>query len=236
MTIIFCSLDTPDPYRARTLAEAMVKVPGYGIKLGLEFFSYQGLAGVEKIRREFPGLPLFLDLKYHDIPNTVASAFRAFAALGVDYLNLHAAGGREMMRMAAAALRDEAAKIGRTAPKLLAVTVLTSLDEAGMVSVGQMPPVSDQVVRLAKLTRESGLDGVVCSAHEIAPLRQALGAEFILMVPGIRPAGADNGDQKRVMTPREAIAAGATHLVIGRPITAAPDPARAAREILESLT
>jgi orotidine-5'-phosphate decarboxylase len=234
MTKIFCALDTPDFSLARKLAGDLSAVKGCGIKLGLEFFSYHGIAGVEKIRTEFATLPLFLDLKYHDIPNTVASAFKAFAGLGVDYLNLHAAGGREMMQTAHASLRDAADKAGKAAPKLLAVTVLTSLDDKNLSEVGQQVPAQDQVVRLATLTKDSGLAGVVCSAHEISALRQSLGADFVLMVPGIRPAGSDKGDQKRTMTPKEALAAGATHLVIGRPITGAPDPAQAARDILSS--
>ena len=235
MTKIFCALDTPDFSLARKLASDLSAVPGCGIKLGLEFFSYHGISGVEKIRSEFSSLPLFLDLKYHDIPNTVASAFKAFASLGVDYLNLHAAGGREMMQTAHRTLNEAADKAGKAAPKLLAVTVLTSLDDANLTEVGQQVPAQAQVLRLASLTKDSGLAGVVCSAHEISALRQALGADFVLMVPGIRPAGADKGDQKRTMTPKEALDAGATHLVIGRPITGAPDPALAARDILTSL-
>lgn len=235
MTKIFCAIDTPDPARAIALAEAMAKVKGCGIKLGLEYFSYNGAKGVAEIRQKFSDLPLFLDLKYHDIPNTVASAFKAFAQLGVDYLNLHAAGGREMMVMAREALEAEASKLGRTAPKILAVTVLTSLDDENLKSVGQAIPAKDQVLRLASLTQEAGLAGIVCSAHEIAPVREKLGKEFVLMVPGIRPAGSDKGDQKRVMTPDQALSAGATHLVIGRPITGAADPAQAAAEIISTL-
>jgi orotidine-5'-phosphate decarboxylase len=235
MTKIFCALDTPDFSLAHKLAAELSEVDGAGIKLGLEFFSYHGIAGVEKIRTEFDKLPLFLDLKYHDIPNTVASAFKAFAGLGVDYLNLHAAGGREMMQTAHSALREAADKAGKAAPKLLAVTVLTSLDDKNLSEVGQQVPAQAQVVRLATLTKESGLAGVVCSAHEISALRQALGKDFVLMVPGIRPAGADKGDQKRTMTPEEAFTAGATHLVIGRPITGAANPAQAARDILATL-
>lgn len=229
MTKIYCAIDTPDHARALELAKAMASVPGCGIKLGLEYFSYNGAKGVSEIRNAFPDLPLFLDLKYHDIPNTVASAFKAFAQLGVEYVNLHAAGGKEMMVMAREAVESEAAKLGKAAPKVLAVTVLTSLDDANLQSVGQSIPARDQVLRLATLTKEAGLAGIVCSAHEIAPVREKLGQDFVLMVPGIRPAGSDKGDQKRVMTPDEAFKAGATHLVIGRPITGALDPSRTAR-------
>ena len=235
MTKIFCAIDTPDHTRALSLAGNMASVPGCGIKLGLEYFSSNGVAGVAAIRKAFPDVPLFLDLKYHDIPNTVASAFKVFAGLGVDYLNLHAAGGREMMQAANAALIEEAAKHAIKPPKLLAVTVLTSLDDDNLVSVGQQIPAKDQVLRLASLTKESGLAGIVCSAHEITVIREKLGADFVLMVPGIRPAGAAVGDQKRVMTPDEALKAGATHLVIGRPITGATDPAKAAAEIMATL-
>ncbi|HRC27673.1 MAG TPA: orotidine-5'-phosphate decarboxylase, partial [Alphaproteobacteria bacterium] len=208
---IFCALDTPDIERAKTLAAALASVTG-SIKLGLEFFNAHGPQGVGEILRVAPGVPLFLDLKYHDIPNTVAGAVRAATALRPAYLNVHAAGGLDMMRAAREAAGEEAARLGCAVPKLLAVTVLTSLDDAALAQVGQARPASDQVRRLAELTREAGLDGVVCSAHEIAALRASCGADFVLMVPGIRPAGAEVGDQKRVMTPAQAMKAGATHL------------------------
>jgi orotidine-5'-phosphate decarboxylase len=235
MTKIFCALDTPDLEKAKVLASGLARLSGVGLKLGLEFFSAQGPQGVRLLREGFPDLPIFLDLKFHDIPNTTAQALRAVVPLGVSFLNLHASGGLEMMRAAKDAVADEAVKSGVARPKLLAVTVLTSLDETLLSQVGQALPVEGQVLRLARLTKESGLDGVVCSAKEIAALRGALGPDFTLMVPGIRPAGADVGDQKRVMTPKEAIDAGASHLVIGRPITGAPDPAMAAQEILTTL-
>lgn len=231
---IFCAIDTPDVGKARALAGALAPVTG-AIKLGLEFFNANGPQGVGEVLAAAPGAPLFLDLKFHDIPNTVAGAVRAAVRLGPAYLNVHAAGGAEMMRAAADAARDAAAQAGIAAPVLLGVTVLTSLDDAALGAVGQQGPASDQVRRLAALAQESGLGGVVCSAHEIAALRAACGPDFVLMVPGIRPAGSAVGDQKRVMTPRAAIEAGATHLVIGRPITGAADPAAAAREILDSL-
>ncbi|HWF64055.1 MAG TPA: orotidine-5'-phosphate decarboxylase, partial [Rhizomicrobium sp.] len=176
------------------------------------------------------GVPVFLDLKFHDIPNTVAGAVRAAASLGVDILNVHAAGGEAMLKAA-----REAAHSVNPAIKVIAVTVLTSLTDDDLAKVGQRGPAQDQVLRLATLTRDCGLAGVVCSAHEIALLRKTMGPDFLLVVPGIRPAGADVGDQQRVMGPKEALDLGASILVIGRPITGASDPVAAAREIAQSL-
>jgi orotidine-5'-phosphate decarboxylase len=199
-----------------------------GLKLGLEFFSAHGPDGVRPFVEM--GLPVFLDLKYHDIPNTVAGACRAAAGLGVSILNVHAQGGSAMMRAAV-----EAAKSVSPSTRVIAVTMLTSLGDDDLPSLGLTPPVGDQVVRLASLAKECGLDGVVCSAHEIVRLRKALGPDFLLVVPGIRPAGSALGDQRRVMGPAEAQAAGASVLVIGRPITGATDPSQAARDIAQSL-
>jgi orotidine-5'-phosphate decarboxylase len=224
---IFVALDTTDLDYARQLA-ARVRGSVGGLKLGLEFFNARGPDGIKPFLEM--GLPVFLDLKYHDIPNTVAGACRAAAGLGVSILNVHAQGGAAMMRAAL-----DAVKSVSPSTKLIAVTMLTSLGDEDLPSVGLTPPVGDQVLRLASLTQQCGLDGVVCSAHEIARLRAELGADFQLAVPGIRPKGADVGDQKRVMGPAEAIAAGASQLVIGRPITAAADPALAAQEIAQSL-
>jgi len=219
---LLVAIDTSDPDEARALVRAVAGVAG-GIKLGLEFFAANGPKAVKDISF---GEPLFLDLKLHDIPNTVAGAVRAVASLEPLLLTVHAGGGPAMMRAAA-----DAATAGRHRTKILAVTVLTSLDEDDLARVGQSGPVAEQVLRLGLLARDNGLDGVVCSPHEVAGLRAACGPNFMLVVPGIRPAGASAGDQKRVMTPREALAAGADYLVIGRPITAAPDPAAAARAI-----
>jgi orotidine-5'-phosphate decarboxylase len=177
------------------------------------------------------GDPLFLDLKLHDIPNTVAGAVRAAASLGPTLLTVHASGGAAMLRAAAAA----AATAGGGRPKLIAVTVLTSLAESDMGAIGQSTPIAEQVLRLAVLARTNGLDGVVCSSHEIAALRSECGPGFLLVVPGIRPVWAAAGDQERIMTPAEAIARGADYLVVGRPITAAVDPAAAARRIAAEL-
>lgn len=227
--VIFCAIDTPDLNAARNLAHAM-QAAGCGIKLGLEFFCSHGPSGVAAIRDAYPDLPLFLDLKLHDIPNTVAGALKNVLPLRPRYITLHAAGGMAMMRAAQDCVAGQP-----NAPTLLAVTVLTALDDAGLAQVGQQTPAAQQVMTLATLTQKSGLGGVVCSGHEIGTLRAALGPDFTLMVPGIRPKGADAQDQKRVMTPIDAMQAGATHLVIGRPITGAADPAKAAHDIIQSL-
>lgn len=223
---IFCAIDTPDIKQAASLAQAM-RDTGCGIKLGLEFFNYNGPQGVAALRDTFSDLPIFLDLKLHDIPNTVAGAVRSVSKLDVTYLTLHATGGREMMQAAQYAADGTM--------MLLAVTILTSLDNDDLQELGYGLPPQEAVVRLARVAEEAGLAGIVCSPREIQPVRASLGPDLALMVPGIRPAGADTQDQKRVMTPHDAMAAGATHLVIGRPITGAADPAAAAASIIESL-
>jgi orotidine-5'-phosphate decarboxylase len=222
---IFCAIDTPDLAQAKSLAQAVRNA--VSIKLGLEFFTAHGPAGVREVAGK---APLFLDLKLHDIPNTVAGAVRAAAALRPLLLTLHCSGGKAMLRAAAEAAAQ--AVPDRQRLKLLGVSVLTSLDDEDLASVGQQGPVADQVRRLALLARECGLDGVVCSPLEVAMLREACGPGFLLVVPGIRLLGRAAGDQKRVMGPRETLAAGADYLVIGRPITGAPDPAAAARAML----
>jgi orotidine-5'-phosphate decarboxylase len=225
---VFCAIDRPDLEGAVTLARSLVGEVG-GLKLGLEFFTAQGPAGVRAVAES--GLPLFLDLKLHDIPNTVAAAVRAMLPLQPTFLTIHTSGGPAMMRAAAeAALMTDLQR-----PRLLGVTVLTSLDDDDLVSVGQSVPVLDQARRLAAVAQSSGLDGIICSPAEVAALRADCGPDFVLMVPGIRPAGAAVGDQKRVMTPRDAVEQGADYLVIGRPITQASDPAAAARSIVEEL-
>ena len=223
---IYCAIDTADLEHAAHLIE-QIAPHGCGVKLGMEFFNANGPQGVHHIIKTCGNPSIFLDLKYHDIPNTVAGAVRAASALGVDYLNVHASGGLEMMRAAKDACAPDT--------RLLAVTLLTSLDETAIAQVGYQSDIRARVIQMAKLTQEAGLDGVVCSAHEIDAIREACGEDFALMVPGIRPAGAETGDQKRVMTPKDALAKGATHLVIGRPITQANDPAKTAQGILDSL-
>ncbi len=225
---IFVALDTPDLGRALEIAQAVKPHVG-GLKVGLEFITALGPDAVAQIVEI--GLPVFADTKFHDIPNTVLGASRAIASLGVAMFNIHASGGLAMMHAA----RDAAAE-SESRPKVLGVTVLTSLEDGDLEMVGQMWPATDQVVKLATLAKVAGLDGVVCSAHEIAQVRAACGPDFLLVIPGIRPAGADIADQRRVVTPREAVKAGADILVIGRPITGAKDPAAAAHAIAEDLS
>lgn len=225
---VFCALDTTDVSAAQHTAD-QVRQSVAGVKLGLEFFCANGPAGVAAVATR--GLPLFLDLKLHDIPNTVAGAMRGICRLQPALTTIHAAGGIAMMKAAAEAAADTAAALGVARPLVLAVTVLTSIDEAELANIGVTTPVLDQVRRLAALAQRAGVDGVVCSPHEVAALRQLCGPAFKLVVPGIRPTGADIGDQKRVLTPAQAVALGADYLVIGRPITAAADPAAAARAI-----
>jgi orotidine-5'-phosphate decarboxylase len=222
---ILCAIDTQDRARAEALIAATAGAVG-GVKLGLEFFAAHGPEGIRKAAGGQKNV--FLDLKLHDIPNTVAGAVKSALTLDPLLLTIHCSGGPAMMRAAA-----EARGSART--KIVGVTVLTSLDDNDLTAVGQSAPAAAQVKRLALLAQASGLDGVVCSPQEVAMLREACRKDFLLIVPGIRPAGAAVGDQKRVQTPRDAIAAGADYLVIGRPITEAPDPGAAARAIVAEL-
>ena len=229
---VLVALDTPSIDAALALALKLKDMVG-GLKLGLEFFGANGPEGVGRVSAL--GMPVFLDLKFHDIPNTVAGAVRSVMPLAPLMLNVHASGGLAMMQAAKAARDEAAAKLGLPPSILLAVTILTSLDQAALDEIGYASKVADQVARLAALAQKAGLDGVVCSPHEVALLRQRLGKDFQLVVPGIRPAWAEAGDQKRVMTPSEAIQAGADWIVIGRPITGAADPAQAATRIKAEL-
>ncbi len=223
---VFTAIDTLDLTAATALGRSLAAICG-GLKLGKEFFTAHGPAGVLAIAGA--ETPLFLDLKFHDIPNTVAGGVRAAAkTMAPNMLTIHASGGPAMIAAAA----DAAAEFGEARPLILAVTVLTSLDEADLAATGVAGRVADQVLRLATLAQANGADGVICSPQEIKALRQACGPDFKLVVPGIRPAGSAAGDQKRIKTPVEAIRDGASFLVVGRPITAAPDPAEAARAII----
>jgi orotidine-5'-phosphate decarboxylase len=222
---LIAAIDTAERARAEAMAQAVAPHCGL-VKLGLEYFLANGPAGLAAAG----GAPVFLDLKLHDIPNTVAGAVRSLLPLNVQMLTVHAGGGGAMVAAAAKAASEAPAR-----PQILAVTVLTSLDAAALAATGVAGGTTQQVLRLARLALENGADGLVCSAHEIAPLRDAFGPKPILVVPGIRPAGSAANDQARVMTPEQAVMAGADYLVVGRPIFSAPDPAVAAAAIAASI-
>ncbi len=216
-----------------TAAEAQKIVDHVGrsattFKVGKQLFTAEGPAFVRKLVAS--GLKVFLDLKFHDIPNTVAAAVRSAAGLGVSMLTVHASGGAKMLRAAA-----DAAKEAKTPPLVLAVTVLTSLGDADLQEIGTSGRAADQVLRLAELARNNGCLGVVASPQEVRKLREMLGTGFAIVTPGVRPAGAEVGDQARIATPGDAIRNGATYLVVGRPITEAKDPAKAAEAILKEI-
>ena len=229
---IICAVDTPDVGKAAALAALLGDSVG-ALKLGLEFFTANGALGVQHIAAH--RFPIFLDLKFHDIPNTVAKAIQATAGIDTFMMTVHTAGGRDMLRAAIDASMEVAATTGKERPLIIGVTVLTSLDQDDLMITGIREPLTDQVKRLADLAQSSGLDGVVCSPQEITSLRKQCGSDFTLVVPGIRPEGTPAGDQKRVLTPKEAIRHGADYLVIGRPITGAKDPKKAAAAILAAL-
>ena len=199
------------------------------LKVGKELFTTAGPDLVEKLINK--GFDIFLDLKFHDIPTTVAKACAVAADMGVWMLNVHASGGSEMMSLA----REEIEKKSHR-PLLIGVTILTSMNQEALAELGIQCSVEEQVMRLARLTSDAGLDGVVCSAHEVKMLRDNLDREFKLVTPGIRPGGSNKGDQKRVMTPGQAINAGSDYLVIGRPITQAKDPVQALKDISEEIS
>lgn len=226
---VFCAIDRADLSGALLLARSLKRGAVGGLKLGLEFMTANGPSGVKSLVDL--GLPVFLDLKFHDIPNTVRGAIAAAAELGVTMMTLHLQGGPAMLEAAAGAVKD----MGSDRPLLLGVSVLTSMDDTDLAKVGVESTAKEQVLRLAGLARETGMDGMICSPREIAPIREAFGRRLKLVVPGIRPAGSDAGDQKRTMTPGEAIKAGADYLVIGRPITAAGSPSAAALAINDEI-
>jgi len=228
---IVIALDVGTKREALTLAGALKEARVF--KIGLELFTAEGPALLDEVVRM--GKKPFLDLKYHDIPNTVAGAVRAAVRSGVTMLTIHTSGGKEMMAAAARAGGEESARTGRGRPFLLGVTVLTSLKDEELRRIGFANAVADQVLRLAVLAKESELDGVVCSPHEIETIKKECGGDFLVVTPGIRPAWAAAQDQKRIMTPAEAIRMGADYLVIGRPITGAPSPGEAFLRILAEL-
>ncbi len=224
-TTLISALDLPELDQALAMVDRIgPQVEWY--KVGKQLFTHYGPQVLQELKAR--NKKVFLDMKYHDIPNTVAHAIRSGALVGGDIIDVHAFGGPAMLEAAAQAMRE-------TGTRVIAVTVLTSMDQAQLEAVGIQATPQEQVLRLAKLARQAGLSGVVCSALELPLLRKELGDDFLTVVPGIRPAGADAGDQKRIMTPRQAREAGADFIVVGRPILAAPDPAQAAEKILQEL-
>jgi orotidine-5'-phosphate decarboxylase len=228
MDQLLVALDVDTVAQARALADRLRGVVG-GFKIGSRLFTSEGPALVEELASR--GDRVFLDLKFHDIPNTVAGAVAAATRLGVWMLNVHASGGATMMRAARAAADEEAARRSRPAPMVIAVTMLTSFDQQALAEIGLQAGVADQVGRLAALTEAAGLDGVVASAHEIDIIRRRCHGSFAIVTPGIRGAADQRGDQSRTMSAAEALAAGATYLVVGRPIVEAADPRAAAERL-----
>lgn len=229
---LIVALDVDTEEKALTLI-AKLKDDVGSFKIGLELFSSCGPSIVEKAKNK--GCSIFLDLKLHDIPTTVAKTAASLTRLGVDIINVHALGGYDMMKKAAEAVADEAKKLKITKPKLIAVTILTSMDENSLKKIGIFDTMENQVLKLALLARDAGLDGVVASPSEVKSIRKKLEKDFLIVTPGVRPSWAAADDQKRVATPKEAIDDGADFIVIGRPITEAPDPAIAAKKVLEEM-
>ena len=241
MNPILVALDVDSAAKAIALANLLRGSVG-GFKIGKQLFTAEGPAMVGELTSR--GDRVFLDLKFHDIPTTVAGAVQSAVATGAWMVNVHASGGSAMMQAAAEAARHSAAALGRQRPLVIAVTVLTSMDQAGLAEIGVARPMIDQVVHLARMAQAAGLDGVVASPQEVRAIRLACGADFQIVTPGIRPLRQGSGqaanqqgkdDQARTLTPAEAIAAGSSYLVIGRPITAAPNPREAAEQIAASL-
>jgi orotidine-5'-phosphate decarboxylase len=224
---LIVALDFPNTEAALALVDQLEGAARW-FKVGLELYVAQGNTLVGELQRR--GFSIFLDLKFHDIPNTVASAVRSAGRLGVNMLTVHAAGGPAMLTAASAASAESDARL-----KLLAVTVLTSMDSEQLEATGVSGTPAAQVEKLARMAVGCGIPGLVCSAAEVAGLREQLGSKPLLVIPGIRPEGAATGDQRRVATPASAIAAGASYLVVGRPITRAADPGAAARAILAEI-
>lgn len=202
-------------------------------KVGMELFYAVGTPIIDELKKR--DKKIFLDLKLHDIPNTVAQGLCSLLRLGADIMTIHSWGGYTMMKKAADAVREEAAHLGIPKPKVIAITVLTSINSEDWKGLGQTTPIREQVVRLARLAKKAGLDGVVASPQEAKAIREACGEDFLIVTPGVRPAGSSLDDQSRVATPAQALKDGATHLVIGRPIRAAADPVAAAANILQEM-
>ncbi len=230
---LIVALDVDSADKALGLVEKLKNDVRF-FKVGFELFSSTGPGIIEPIREKSCGI--FLDLKFHDIPNTVVKASVAITKLGVYMFNVHALGGYDMMKEVAEAVEEEAQRAGVAQPRILAVTILTSMDEKALKAVGIDDNMKKEVLRLALMARDAGLDGVVASPSEAKLIRENLGEDFLIVTPGVRPAMALAHDQKRIATPKEAIRQGADFIVVGRPVTEAKDPAAAARQILEEMT
>ncbi len=229
---LIVALDVPTLEEAEKLVKVLAPYVGV-FKVGKELFTAAGPAAIDMVHRH--GGKVFLDLKYHDIPNTVGSACEAATRMGVFMVNVHTLGGQKMMIQAVQSVHKAAEAVKKDPPKLIGVTVLTSLADHDLKEVGIDKKVKAQVEDLAMLAKQSGLDGVVASPQEIALIRKSAGKDFLIVTPGVRPVWAAQGDQKRVMTPKEAIEEGADFIVIGRPITQQPDPASAAEKVLNEI-
>jgi len=229
---LIVALDFPTMEEAiKTVLELGDSVSYY--KVGMELYYAAGAPMITFLKNE--GKHVFLDLKLQDIPNTVAKSLSVLTALGVDMMNVHAVGGGEMMKAAVTAVRDTAAKLGKTAPKLIAVTVLTSMDNVQWSELNYAKPIAEQVVELAKLAKKSGMDGVVASPQEASAIRKACGDKFLIVTPGVRPARAEINDQSRIATPMWAMKNGSTRIVVGRPITQVKDKIMAAQNIVAEI-
>ncbi len=229
---IICAIDTTDIDRAISLTNSLKNYIG-AVKLGLEFFTANGGYGVRQIAES--GVPIFLDLKFHDIPNTVYGAVKASAEHGAFMVTVHTTGGADMLKAAVDAANEASILSRRPRPLIMGVTVPTSMDDSDLTEIGVNSTVDNQVIHLASLARDTKLDGCICSAHEIGRMRDDFGHDLKLAVPGIRPRGSDLDDQKRIMTPDEAINQGADYLIIGRPITKAKNPVETVKLINERL-
>lgn len=229
---LIVALDVPSLEEAKALVETLGDEVSF-YKVGMELFYRVGVSVIDYLHRE--GKEIFLDLKLHDIPNTVAEGLCSLMEARVSLLNVHAQGGYAMMKTAGERVRTKAAQQGVPAPRLIAVTLLTSLSEEEWQRLGHTESIAQQVIRLAKLAKEAGLDGVVASPWETADIRQVCGEEFLIITPGIRPAGSEMADQHRIATPAAALQNGATHIVVGRPIRGAKDPRAAAQAIIQEM-